>query len=492
MYNTIIFDLDGLLIDSEIISYQLYQDLLRPYGHSFSLEDYCQNYSGKTALGNMNDIVERFSLPVTIDEGLQFVTKKEKEYIEQGISLKKGAKELLDYLKKHHYQIVLATSSLEERALSILKQHHIENYFDDMVFGKEVKNGKPYPDIFLKACEKVHSQPSHSLVIEDSEAGIQAAYTGHIPVVCIPDMKKPQDEFIAMAQEVLPSLFDVIHYLKVHHTYQMIALDMDGTLLNSQKKITPKCQKIIQEAVSKGKTVVLNTGRCPAELAEYLEELKEIRYLNCISGALIYDCKEQQTIYSQTLDISTVKTLFQIASLENTMVQLLNEDSYVQKNKIEQMSDYGMGVYIPMYKKVTKKVDDLKKEYFQQPFLIEKMNIYHKSSEDREKTREKICEKNLCLEMADAEITSLEISPKNINKGKGLEILCQYLRIPLTDVIVVGDADNDYEALKKAGLAIAMANANERVKKISDIVVSDNDHDGCYEAIEKYLLSFIN
>lgn len=67
--------------------------------------------------------------------------------------------------------------------------------FDDFVFGSEGKRGKPYPDIFLKACEKLNEKPYEAVVLEDSEAGIQAASDAHIPVVCIPDLKYPSDDY---------------------------------------------------------------------------------------------------------------------------------------------------------------------------------------------------------------------------------------------------------------------------------------------------------
>lgn len=214
MYKAIIFDLDGLLIDSEIISYQLYQDLIKPYGYSFSIEDYAQNYSGKTALGNMTSIIQRFQLPITVKQGLLFQEQREKKYFEKGVALKTGAKELLNYLKTNHYLIILATSSTKERALSVLKQHQIETYFDYFVFGAEVKKGKPNPDIFLKACDKANIKSYEGLVLEDSEAGIEAAFSAGIPVICIPDMKRPADHFQKMTEKLLPSLIDVIDYLK--------------------------------------------------------------------------------------------------------------------------------------------------------------------------------------------------------------------------------------------------------------------------------------
>ena len=90
--------------------------------------------------------------------------------------------------------------------------------------------------------------------------------------------------------------------------------------------------------------------------------------------------------------------------------------------------------------------------------------------------------------LANAETTSLEISAKNTTKGLGLQKLCEHLGISIDEAIAVGDADNDLDVLKRAGLSVAMGNANDNVKKIADVVVEDCDHDGCVQAIEKYLL----
>ena len=214
MIQSIIFDLDGLLIDSEIISYKVYQDLLAKYGHSFTVEYYAQNFSGKSSLHNMTEIIRQFRLPISVEEGLAFSDTFEEKYIQDSIELKKGAKELLRYLKAEHYKISLASSSIRERALSILRQHNVETYFYAFTFGNEVPHGKPAPDIFLSACQKTGIPPENSLVLEDSEAGIQAAFSAGIPVICVPDMKRPGKEFLEKSLAVVDSLSQVINYLQ--------------------------------------------------------------------------------------------------------------------------------------------------------------------------------------------------------------------------------------------------------------------------------------
>ena len=134
------------------------------------------------------------------------------------------------------------------------------------------------------------------------------------------------------------------------------------------------------------------------------------------------------------------------------------------------------------------KWEDIGRMYGENPFPAAKVNIYHKNSQSRDRTEERIRASGLEVAMARAETTSLELSAPGCDKGVGLEKLCACLNLPMEQTIVVGDADNDLEALKKAGLAVAMANAGEAIKAVADVVVADCDHDGCAEAVERYLL----
>ena len=179
------------------------------------MEEYAENFSGKTEVQNVTNLIDRYSLPWSIEIGLNNVSKIEDKFIAQGVDLKAGAKELLGYLKNKNFKIAIASSSTKDRALTILKQHNIVEYFDEFVFGNEVEKGKPNPDIFLKVCEKLAEEPEKCLVLEDSEAGIQSAYSANIPVICIPDMKVPNQHYLNLTKEVLSSLEEVIYYLQI-------------------------------------------------------------------------------------------------------------------------------------------------------------------------------------------------------------------------------------------------------------------------------------
>lgn len=214
MYQSIIFDMDGVIINSEIVSYRMYQELLAQYQHDFALSDYAQNYSGKNGRQNMENLIKNYQLPLSLEEGLDFVTAIEEQYIQSGIETMSGVYELLTYLRDQNYEISLASSSIRDRAVKLLTDNNIIDFFDHLTFGPEISHGKPAPDIFLLAHSKTHAPKDKTLVIEDSEAGLQAAFAAGIPAVCVPDMKKPSQKLLDQTAFKADSLADVLTILQ--------------------------------------------------------------------------------------------------------------------------------------------------------------------------------------------------------------------------------------------------------------------------------------
>lgn len=272
------------------------------------------------------------------------------------------------------------------------------------------------------------------------------------------------------------------------NTYDLISFDMDGTLLNSHKTISKTTMNAIQRALSADKIVILSTGRCLSELEDYRDILKELRYYICESGALIYDSHKEQIIDSDFIPHELVLEIMDIARTEDVMVYIASNGHHrCNHSDVLQLEHFGLGHYKDMMLKTAILHQDIIEDYIAEPFSVEKLNLFCVSGKQREVLYQRLS--NLPLTMAYFEETSLEISPLSVSKASGLKKLCSYLSIPLDRTIAVGDSDNDAEILRTAGLSVAMDNALPHIKELCDVTVADNDHDGCAEAIDRFLLN---
>ena len=214
MIKAIIFDMDGLMIDSERITFECYQEILKEMGLTMSKSFYI-SLLGKPIPGIQTSFYEEYGEDFPINEVIKACHELMAErFKKEGIPIKKGLISLLDYLKEHDYKTIVATSSTRDRVDSILSQAHLTKYFDASICGDEVTHGKPNPEVFIKSCEKLNVSREEAIVLEDSEAGILAAFDAHIPVICIPDMKYPEPYFAKKTTRILSSLDEVISFLK--------------------------------------------------------------------------------------------------------------------------------------------------------------------------------------------------------------------------------------------------------------------------------------
>lgn len=213
MKKAVIFDMDGLMIDSERVTYEEYCKKLEQIGYDFNEEIY-RRCLGKNKKSVYQVFKDHYGENFPIDDVWSDVHISLDNRLKLNTPLKKGIIELLTFLKENGYKTIVATSSARARAEIILTTANILQYFDDMICGDEVTCGKPHPEIFLTACEKLGITPQEALVLEDSEAGITAAHAGNIDVICVPDMKYPDEEFANKTVKIVESLLEVIDHLK--------------------------------------------------------------------------------------------------------------------------------------------------------------------------------------------------------------------------------------------------------------------------------------
>ena len=214
MKKAVIFDMDGLMIDSERVTYNEYVKKLHMLGHDDFTEDIYIRCLGKNKQGICQVFYDYygddFPMKEVWDDVHVWIDDSLREYVPK----KKGLDKLLKYLKENQYKTIVATSSGRSRVDEILKNAQIIDYFDDTICGDEVEHGKPNPEIFLTACQRLGVTPEEAVVLEDSESGIMAGYNGNIDVICVPDMKYPEKEFAEKVTMMAESLEDVIDYLE--------------------------------------------------------------------------------------------------------------------------------------------------------------------------------------------------------------------------------------------------------------------------------------
>lgn len=215
MIKAIVFDMDGVIFDSEKLYRKHWMITGEEYGiPEDTMRELCNLIAGSTKERNEKLMKSRFG------EDFDYMTFREKtmtrmdaDILANGVDLKPGVMELFQYLKEHGYKIGLATSTQKERAKRNLTNAGILSYFDDIVYGGVVVNGKPAPDIYLKACENLGITPAEAIGIEDSINGVKSSAAAGLYTIMVVDLIEPTDEIRSLANEILDSLFDVIELL---------------------------------------------------------------------------------------------------------------------------------------------------------------------------------------------------------------------------------------------------------------------------------------
>jgi pseudouridine 5'-phosphatase len=202
----VLFDMDGVLLDTEPLYTLAYNNIVRPYGKTYGW-DVKVNMVGFTKMDGARLLIELMQLPISIDE-LLVLQDIEFKKVFPGVKAFKGARELVTALSDNHIPIALATSSNAEY-MEIKSKTHKDWFrrFSAIVTGDhpKVKNGKPAPDIFLVAANRLKAAPESCLVFEDAPSGVKAAIAAGMSVIAIRDPHMDKDLFTD-ADEILSCL----------------------------------------------------------------------------------------------------------------------------------------------------------------------------------------------------------------------------------------------------------------------------------------------
>lgn len=266
---------------------------------------------------------------------------------------------------------------------------------------------------------------------------------------------------------------------------ELIAIDMDGTLLNPQHEVTPAVKKALSAARDKGVQIVLATGRPFVGVQRYLMELdlqQEGCYCITNNGALVHNAQDGSVIAEIAMDIHDYH-YFERLSRELgvhfhalTRTELFTANSDISQYTVHESAVTGIPLHFCPAEEMDAAMTFPKVMMIDHPELLDRA-IAQIPAEAREN-----------YTIMKSSPYYLEILDKRVNKGEGVKALAEKLGIPRENVMTLGDQENDIAMLEYAGIGVAMGNALDSVKAVSQFVTKTNLEDGVAYAVEKFVL----
>lgn len=288
--------------------------------------------------------------------------------------------------------------------------------------------------------------------------------------------------------------------------YKLVAIDLDGTMLNSYGEVTENTKRVIKETMKKGTEVIIASGRTIDSIKSIASEIESNKYMIAGNGAIIYDIQNDSVIYEKYIPKSKALDIIKICD-DNSITYSV----YTNKTILAESLRYNILYY---YRENLKKEESKKTSIT----IVESMYDYIKNIDnDSEKVMKiMICDENksvfnsILRKMQDVDEIEIldvshmsrkiikngtedvsidyfytEVSMQNVDKWYALEFLIDKLNINKEEVVTIGDNVNDKEMIKNAGYGIAMGGSTPKVTEIADYITDDNNHEGVANALER-------
>lgn len=271
------------------------------------------------------------------------------------------------------------------------------------------------------------------------------------------------------------------------HKIKMIGLDLDGTLLTSDKRLRPFTRQVLAEAIERGILVLMATGRPYTGIPEELRSFPGIRYALTSNGARILDTQTGEVLIEHLLPLKSAKKALEILQKYDTLQEVyFNGQGYAEKEKLERISRYHHNPHMWEYVRKTRKpVPDLSELIARENQDMDKVQALFADMDELAQAWKEL-EKYEDLVLVSSLGYNIEINAAGVEKGEGLIKLGELLQIRPEEIMACGDGDNDIGMLEKAGIGVAMGNAEDKVKAAADYITGTNDEEGAAKAIVKY------
>ena len=270
---------------------------------------------------------------------------------------------------------------------------------------------------------------------------------------------------------------------------RLIALDLDGTLLDSQKRLSSRNRQALTECLERGIHIVPTTGRTVSGIPSVVRELPGVRYAITTNGAVVEDMKEDLTLSEGTIPWELALKILKIIDQYHVMY-----DPYIERRGIteprfyEHLTEYGLRPELQEVVRMTRDVYPNIIEFLEtcrKP--VEKINLFFPEIEERTKVR-KVLEEIDGIIITSSMPMNLEINAPGATKGGGIRRLAEHLGLKREQTMAMGDGENDFSMILEAGIGVAMKNGRPDLCKAADYITDTNDEDGVASAIYRFVL----
>ena len=270
---------------------------------------------------------------------------------------------------------------------------------------------------------------------------------------------------------------------------RMIGMDLDGTLLTTEKKLTPYTQDVLKRAIAQGIIVLPATGRPVSGVPEEIMHFPGIRYAVTTNGGRIVDVQENRTIYENLVPVDKAYAILSVFEKYDTLREIYYDGiGYSEETMLKNIHRYIEPGPMADYMVATRRpIPDVHAKFVETNRPVDKVQGIFASLADKDEALKEL-EKITDIEITGALSQNVEINAKDVDKGNALLRLGQILGIPGEEIMAFGDGTNDRKMLEKVGTGVAMANGVPEVKAAADYITASNDEEGVARFIEKYVL----
>ena len=279
---------------------------------------------------------------------------------------------------------------------------------------------------------------------------------------------------------------------------RIVALDLDGTLLDSQKRLTPVCRDALARAADAGVEIVPTTGRFFGMMPEAVRDLPFVRYAITINGAEVFDRREGRAIVREEIPLATAIEIMKMLDCHDVIYDCYRSDwGWMTASMQERAADYATDEhYLAMVRGFRRPVPELKAHLAETAAEgdVQKIMLFSRRSPESAALALRSLADEVAAAFPQISVTSstrnnLELNIRSANKGNALRRLAEHLGLTLANCVAFGDGLNDLSMIEAAGVGVAMANAVPEVKSAAKYIAPSNDEDGVAKGIDKWIFS---